>query len=269
MQESDGRFVGSIPANDDRHLGPLIFEPYACDLAARLAAPAPLRVLETAAGTGVATRALAGASPVSTEIVATDLGRPMLDVAAARTDAANVTWWQADALALPFDDGAFDVVACRFGAMFFPGKVTAYREARRELRPGGHFLLSVWDRIERNEVAKVVTEAVAALFPEDPPRFLARAPHGDHDTGAIEGELRAAGFARVAVETVAKTCRASSPRQPSIGFCQGSPLRFEIEAKGPGRLDETTEAAARAIAARFGDGPFDARMQAHDIVAGS
>jgi len=267
VRETDKQFTGSIPGLYDRHLGPLIFEPYARDLAARLADLAPARVLETAAGTGVATRALASALPPGVTIVATDLNRPMLDFAASRTGAANVAWRQADAQALPFDDGAFDAVACQFGAMFFPDKAAAYREARRVLRPGGRFLLNVWDRIERNELAHLVTEAVASLFPEDPPLFLARTPHGYHDADAILDELRAAGFAQVAIETVERRGWAPSPRHPAIGFCQGTPLRLEIEARGPGRLDEATDVAARAVAARFGDGPFDARMQAHVIVA--
>ena len=266
-RETDRQFAGSIPETYDRYLGPLLFEPYARDLAARLAALAPARVLETAAGTGVATRALARALPAGAAIVATDLNRPMLDLAAARMETAEVTWQQADALALPFGDGAFDAVACQFGAMFFPDKAAAYREARRVLRRGGRFVLSVWDRIESNELAHVVDEAVAAQFPEDPPRFLARVPYGYHDADAIIDELRAAGFVEVAVETVARRGRAPSPLHAAVGFCQGTPLRAEIEARAPGRLGGVTDEAARAVAARFGDGPVDSGMQAHVIVA--
>jgi SAM-dependent methyltransferase len=267
VQETDRLFAGSIPELYDRYLGPLIFEPYARDLAARLAAFQPAHVLETAAGTGVATRALARALPSSVTIVATDLNQPMLDYAASHTDADNVTWRQADALKLPFGDGAFDAVACQFGAMFFPDKVDAYREAWRVLRPGGRFLLNVWDRIEHNELAHLVTEAVASLFPEDQPLFLARTPHGYHDTDRMRSELMAAGFVQVAIETVERCSWTPSPRHPAIGFCQGTPLRLEIETRDPGKLGEATDAAARAIAARFGDGPFEGRMQAHVIIA--
>ena len=158
-------------------------------------------------------------------------------------------------------------MACQFGAMFFPDKAAAYVEARRVLRPGGRFVLSVWDRIEHNELAHVVDEAVAALFPEDPPRFLARVPYGYHDADAIIDELRAAGFVEVAVETVARRGWAPSPLHPAVGFCQGTPLRAEIEARAPGRLGGVTDEAARAITAHFGDGPVDSGMQAHVIVA--
>src|SRR5919206_2122742 len=181
MRDTYRLFEGSIPETYDRYLGPLLFEPYARDLAARLADLAPARVLETAAGTGVATRALVRALPAGAVIIATDLNRPMLDLAAARLETAEVTWQQADALALPFADGTFDAVVCQFGAMFFPDKAAAHREARRVLRRGGRFVLSVWDRLERNELAQLVDGAVAARFPEDPPRFLARVPYDYHD----------------------------------------------------------------------------------------
>src|SRR4051794_14558032 len=203
MRDTDRQFAGSIPETYDRYLGPLLLEPYARDLAARLADLAPARVLETAAGTGVATRALARALPAGTPIVATDLNRPMLDLAAARMETAEVTWQQADALALPFADGTFDAVAFQFGAMFFPDRAAGYREARRVLRRGGRFVLSVWDRMGCKELAPGVAGALAAQSPEDPPRFLARVLYGYHDADAIIDELRAAGFVEVDVEMVA------------------------------------------------------------------
>lgn len=267
MMETDRLFVGPIPEIYDRYLGPLFFEPYANDLAARLAAHTPARVLEIAAGTGVATRALATALPATAEIVATDLNQPMVDFAAARTAAANIAWRQADAMRLPFDDGGFDAVVCQFGAMFFPNKVNAYREARRVLRPGGRFFFNVWDRIEENGLAHVLTEALALLFPDDPPRFLARTPHGYYDLDTIRDELWSAGFAEIAIETVEQSSQADSARDPAIGLCQGTPVRDEIEARAPGRLAEATDAASRAIAARFGAGPLAAKMQAHVVVA--
>jgi ubiquinone/menaquinone biosynthesis C-methylase UbiE len=267
MTQADTLFAGSIPALYDRYLGPFIFEPYARDMAARVARLAPRRVLETAAGTGIVTRAMARALPGETAITASDLNQAMIDHAAAKTEAPNVAWRQADALALPFADEAYDAVACQFGVMFFPDKVAGYREARRVLRPGGTFLFSVWDSIENNEISRIVTEAVAALFPADPPRFLARTPHGHHDIAAIREQLGQAGFGRIEIETVEKRGRSPSARDPAMGFCQGSPLRGEIEARDAGRLEEATAAAADAIAARFGPGPIDGKIQARVITA--
>jgi ubiquinone/menaquinone biosynthesis C-methylase UbiE len=263
----DTVFSGSIASIYDDYLGPLIFEPYAQDLATRLSAFNAERVLETAAGTGIVTRALLRSLSGSASVVATDLNQPMLDRAAERVASSRVSWQQADAQALPFPDAAFDAVVCQFGVMFFPDKQKAYREARRVLRPGGHFIFNVWDSIEHNEFTGLVTAAVAEMFPDDPPRFLARTPHGYHDRQAIIAEVKNAGFVNVAAETVTRRSVAPTCRDPAIGFCQGTPLRNEIEVRDASRLAEATEAAAGRIEARFGTGPVDGKIQAHVIIA--
>jgi ubiquinone/menaquinone biosynthesis C-methylase UbiE len=262
MVATDKVFAGSIPEIYDRFMVPLIFEPYAADLAGRVAALAPSDVLETAAGTGVLTRALAAQLAPSTRIVASDLNQPMLDQAAKRQQGGSVEWKQADALALPFGDQSFDVVACQFGAMFFPDKVQGYKEACRVLRPAGRFLFNVWDRIADNEFADVVTEALAGLFPDDPPRFMARTPHGHHDVERIRRDLKAAGFAEVAVDVVDARSKAPSARHVAVAYCQGTPLRNEIEARDAARLEEATDRAADAVAVRFGSGAVDGRIRA-------
>ncbi|TPK62866.1 methyltransferase domain-containing protein [Mesorhizobium sp. B2-4-19] len=268
MLETDKLFAGSIPENYDRYMVPLIFEPFAADLARRAASFSPKAVLEVAAGTGVVTRALAPKLSADATYVVTDLNQPMLDYAASRQARdSRMQWRQADAMALPFEDAAFDLVCCQFGAMFFPSRPSAYREARRVLKPGGHFLFNVWDRIEENVFADDVTNALARMFPNDPPRFLARTPHGYHDTALIRGELEEAGFSGVAIETRAEESRAPSPRLPAVAYCQGTVLRTEIEARDPGELDAATDYAASAIAARYGGGAVAAKIQAHVIVA--
>ncbi|MET1026052.1 MAG: class I SAM-dependent methyltransferase [Dongiaceae bacterium] len=268
MSETDKVFAGSVPALYDRYLGPLLFEPYAIDLAGRFPHLTEGRLLETAAGTGILTRALDRALPRDIQIVATDLNQPMIDHAAGQLSSSRVTWRQADALDLPFEDTVFDAVICQFGAMFFPDKVKAYEEVRRVLKPGGRFVFNVWDRIEENEFAHLVTGALTDLFPRNPPLFLARTPHGHHDLATIRDEIRQAGFTKLTCETLACRSRAGSPRDPAIGYCQGTPLRNEIEARDAGRLAEATAAASEAIAARFGAGPVDGKIHAHIIVAG-
>ena len=267
MTKVDTVFSGSIPSLYDRYLGPLIFEPYAEDLANRLSALNPKRVLEMAAGTGIVTRALLRSLPQSVSIVATDLNQPMLDHAAERVSSERVSLHKADAQSLPFPDHSFDAVVCQFGVMFFPDKPKAYREARRVLKPGGYFIFSVWDRLEYNEFAELTVAAVAELFPDDPPGFLARTPHGYHDQHAIIADVRGAGFGSVTSETVTRRSRAPTCRDPAIGFCQGSPLRNELEARGAARLTEATDAAAVRIAAGLGAGPVDGMIQAHVITA--
>lgn len=264
--ETDTGFSGSIPGLYETHLVPLIFEPYAADLAHRLAPRSPVRVLEVAAGTGVVTRALASLLPAPVSIVATDLNQAMLDQASARRTTRAVEWRQADALQLPFDDGTFDAVVCQFGVMFFPDKAKAFAEAHRVLTVGGVFMFSVWDRIGENEFADVTTTALASRFPADPPRFLARTPHGYHDRAAIERDLANGGFtASAQISTVAARSRAPSPRIPAIAYCQGTPLRSEIEARDPSRLGEATDIVTEAIARRFGRDAVDGRIQAHVV----
>jgi SAM-dependent methyltransferase len=264
----DKVFAGSIPQLYDEYLVPLIFEPYADDLAERVTARKPGSVLEIAAGTGVVTRAMARRLPRSASITATDLNAPMIERAQAVGTSRAVQWRTADAMSLPFGDGSFDVVACQFGAMFFPDRTKAYAEARRVLKPGGAFVFNVWDRIEDNEFADVVTQALAQLFPADPPLFMARTPHGYHDKQRIAADLAQGGFTQgAAIDTVTHRSRAGSPRLPAVAYCQGTPLRNEIESREAGSLARATDHAERAIAERFGSGAVDGRIQAHVIVA--
>jgi SAM-dependent methyltransferase len=191
----------------------------------------------------------------------------MLDRANAIGTSRPVEWRVADAMSLPFDDDEFDLVACQFGVMFFPDKARAFSEARRVLRPGGTLLFNTWDRIEVNEFTLEVTDALTALIPEDPPRFMARTPHGYHDVDVIGGDLARAGFiAAPEIETLSLRSVAASPADPAIALCQGTPLRGEIEARGI-TLDEATRAAERALERRFGTGPIEGQMQAHVIAA--
>ncbi len=263
---TDKVFTGSISKLYESHLVPLIFEPYATDLVNRLVSRTLSGVLEIAAGTGVVTRALASVLPAHASIVATDLNQAMLDQASVVGTKRPVEWRQADAMQLPFADGTFDAVMCQFGVMFFPEKSKAFSEARRVLKPGGVFIFNVWDRIAENEFAETVTSALESVFPKDPPRFLARTPHGYYNRPTIERDLAIGGFTKSAqIATVATRSLAESPRVPAIAYCQGTPLRNEIEARDASRLGEATDIAAEAIAQRFGRGAVDGKIQAHIV----
>jgi ubiquinone/menaquinone biosynthesis C-methylase UbiE len=263
----DRVFNDSIPATYDRCLTPLMFRPYAEDLARRLAGMLPGSVLEIAAGTGVVTEALSRTLTAST-ILATDLNTGMLDAARHRVRAANVHWAVADARALPVGDARFDTVACQFGVMFVSDRPAAYAEVRRVLRPGGRVVFTVWDRIETNPIPCAVAEAVAARYPDDPPRFLPRTPHGYADPDGIRAALDEAGFTDVTIETVTLTSRAPSAWAAAVGFCQGTPMRHEIQDRDPAGVTATTRVVAAELVARFGDGEIAAPMQALVVTAG-
>ena len=268
MANSDKDFVGSIPEIYDTYLVPLIFETYAQDLAERVAELDPTSVLETAAGSGVVARSLAPVLSSEAQYTVTDLNQPMLDHAATRQAAdSRITWRQADAMALPFDDSSFDVVVCQFGVMFYPDRVAGYSEAYRVLKPGGKLIFNVWDRIETNEFADVVAAAVATVFPDDPPQFLPRTPHGYYDESLIRKELGEAGFAEVSFDSLDAISSAPSPRHPAVAYCQGTPLRNEIEERDASLLERVTACAADAVSDRFGTGVVEAKIRGYVFTA--
>jgi SAM-dependent methyltransferase len=268
LPDVDSEFTGSIPEFYDTYLVPLIFEAYASDLAERISSRSPGRVLETAAGSGVVPRALAPLLGSDARYIVSDLNQPMLDHAADKQGPDDrISWRQVDALDLPFDHASFDSVLCQFGVMFYPDRTKGYAEAYRVLRAGGSFVFNVWDHIGVNEFADVVTEAAATVFPDDPPGFLPRTPHGYHDLKLIRAELGEAGFSDVSIVTLAQESSAPSPLHPALAYCQGTPLRNEIESRDPSGLERVTAAAAAAIATRFGKGPVSAKIQAHVVTA--
>jgi ubiquinone/menaquinone biosynthesis C-methylase UbiE len=258
----DSSFTDDVATFYDSTLVPLIFEPYANDLATRTLALQPNSVLEVACGTGVVTRALSTMLPAACAISATDLNEAMVSHAERVGTSRPVQWRQADVAALPYGDGSFDVVLCQFGVMFFPDRVAAYREIRRVLRSGGTFLFNVWSKIEDNEFASVITDALSTLYPEDPPKFLMRTPYGHGCPAEIEADLTAAGFETCVLNERLDVSRAASPDVPAIAFCQGTPLRNEIESLEPGGLERATEVATEALRARYGSGPVEGQISA-------
>lgn len=266
MASVDTKFAGSIPGLYDRYLGPLLFEPYAEEVARRAREFQPRRIIEVAAGTGIVTQALAAALPEA-EIVATDLNQAMLDVAAQKIGSENVAFRVANAQDLPFNDGEVDLVVSQFGVMFYPDKVKGNSEARRVLRDGGRYIAVIWDRLDRNPASQIAHDAVASLYPDDPPSFLARTPFGYADPQWIERDLRSAGFERIEIDTVALESRPVSPRDAATGLVAGCPLAGEVEERDPDGLDAAVGAAAEALRELEVDGRLDSRLSAHIATA--
>ena len=265
--DNDAVFAGSVPQIYDEYLVPLIFERYADDLTARLRHLTSGRVLELACGTGVVTRALASGLPDPVDIVGSDLNEAMIERAAMVGTSRPVTWRQANALELPFADDSFDAVVCQFGVMFFPDKGLAYSEVLRVLRPGGIFVFNTWDRIEDNEFAHTVTSAVGTMFPDDPPVFLARTPHGYHDETTTRDELSRAGFTSIDWQALEFVSTAPTASHPAIAYVTGTPLRDEIEARDASRLDEAIAVAIAAVAERFGNVDLESKLRGYVITA--
>ena len=266
MASVDVRFSGSVPANYERYMVPLLFRPYAEELARRAKALRPRRILETAAGTGVVTAALAETLPEA-EIVATDLNQAMLDVAKTRVTSANVSFRQADALDLPFGDAEFDLVVCQFGVMFYPDKVRGNAEARRVLCDGGNYVMAIWDSIERNPLSDLANQSLRENFPDNPPQFMVRGPFSYHDRETIERDLKAGGFEKVRIETVETTSRSPSADDGARGLVYGSPMGVELWDYGPGALDRVFEHLRESARRYEGPDGFSAPMSAHIVTA--
>jgi SAM-dependent methyltransferase len=267
MSTPAARFTGDIPGFYDRHLGPIIFEDYAADLARRAAAIGGDDVLEIAAGTGISTVALRTAMPVSTRIVATDLNEPMLEIAKCKLGGAkNIAFRQADAMALPFDNAAFDLVAIQFGAMFFPDKAGAFSAVRRVLKPGGTLLFNVWSTMQANPFAEITNAAAIRFFPDNPPKFYLT-PFGYADIDTVHADLAAAGFRDVDHEVVRHQKLVPDWTHFATGAIYGNPIIVDIQASKTVTPEDMIAAVAGELQARFGKAP--AKMPLEAIVYGA
>jgi ubiquinone/menaquinone biosynthesis C-methylase UbiE len=267
MDNKNAQFAGTIPAAYDRYLGPILFQPYAEDLAERLKVDADGSVLELACGTGILTRILRDRLPATTRLVATDLNEPMIRNAARkfRQDEA-IEWQEADASNLPFNDESFDAVVCQFGIMFLPDKTLGAREARRVLKPGGVFLFNVWDSMEHNHLGRIAHETISSFFEKDPPTFY-QVPFGYHDQGEIKRILGDAGFRNVRLDVVSKVGSASRPEDAAQGLVHGNPVAVAITERDPSLLPIITRAVAGALRKQFGEASVRAPMRAIVIEA--
>ena len=258
---NDAAFTGSIPELYETVLVPMMFLDFANELAEVVAQDGPADVLETAAGTGILTRALHRALPGAT-ITATDLNPAMLEQAAASLPGSDaVRWVQANAQELPFEDGSFDALMSEFGIMFFPDRPRAYAEARRVLRPGGRLSAAVWGPLKGNEVSLVVQDALEELFPGRAPAFFRRVPFAYTDHVLIRGELEAAGFSEVTVQDVVRRSAPASSMDIARAHCLGPPLANEL-AESYGDPAQIAGDVARVLDARFGGQPFSGPVTA-------
>lgn len=262
MTEQHAAFIGSIPENYDRYLGPALFEPYAADIVERINVRDGASVLELACGTGIVTRRLRDRLSPSVRLVATDLNEAMIAYAAHKfRPGEGVEWKQADASHLPFDDESFDAVVCQFGLMFVPDKQKAVREAYRVLKPGGTFLFSVWDAIEQNDLAHIAHTTISTFFEHDPPNFY-EVPFCLYDTEVIVSLLTAAGFRDSQLSLLKLPSISPSASEAATGLVEGNPVRVAIEERNPSALPKIVTAVAEAVAARCGDNPVRGSMQA-------
>ncbi|HEY4040976.1 MAG TPA: methyltransferase domain-containing protein [Rhodopila sp.] len=264
--------MSRIPANAmpflrDRYFAPSVLAPFADDLARRLCRLSVGPLLEVAGDTGVLTQAIASAVSAGLTIIATDPTADLVAYASGKPGMARVAWQQADPEALPFQDASFGIVTCQFSLATIPHRLSAFREARRVIKQGGRFVFSVLGTIHHNPIADCLQTALDRLFPDQPPRFLANGLHGYANNAAIDDDLTAAGFTDAVYTTVELPFAAASAQDIALGYCLGTPLRSELEARMPVDTEPAVQAATLALAGRFGTGPVNATMRAQVISA--
>lgn len=259
-------FDQALPDAYDRYLGPLLFQPYAADLVARLDIWPAMQVLELACGTGIVTRALLARLPDDAMLLATDLSAQMLEAAQKQVLAdPRLAWQPADATRLSFDAGSFDAVVCQFGVMFFADKARAFADMHRALRPGGRLLLNTWDSLERNGISRAAHRAMTRVLPVDTPRFF-EVPHHFHDAAVIHGLMQTAGFSDIGIEVVAAEGHSRCPLDAALGLVTGSPVTAVLRERGAS-IEETVAAAARELEAEYGPGPLRVPLSALVVTA--
>ena len=252
MSDDSRGFVGSIPENYDRGLGPIAFAEYAEHTARLVAGYAPSRVLETGAGTGIVTRWLRDLLPVTTRLIATDLNPPMLEIARKKFRSDEpIEFRHADAMALPFADGNFDAVVCQFSAQFFPDKEKSYREVYRVLASGGRYVFSVWDG-GYNRHGLIADEVAARFFPTDPPQFY-RVGLGYNKIDPIKDSLSDAGFIDLRIAVLTREKQVSDIGAFARALVYGNPLIDMIRTRGVVDPDQVVNSLGEALAREFGD----------------
>ena len=263
MASTHASFTGSIPEIYDAHLGPMLFEFPAKDLANRVKdkISAESKVLEVACGTGISTHYLREALPQNVHITATDLNPAMLDFAKNKhANLSGVTFEIADALSLPFDDQVFDAVICQFGIMFFPDKSKGLSEMARALKPGGILAFNVWDSMEQNRSVALAHETITSFFEIDPPQFLTT-PFGFYDIDHIKSLITQTGFTNIESHIVSETVEGLDATHIAKGFVEGNPGVIEINERATVEVSLVTKATADALEKAYGSSPLEVKFQ--------
>lgn len=241
------RYAGNPAENYQRYFVPSIGAPVADDLIETAGPRAGQRVLDVACGTGVVARLAAERVGATGAVAGLDLNPCMLAIARAQASSgATIDWYEANAEAMPFPAGSFDIVLCQMGLQFVANKLAALREIRRVLDIGGR----AWVNVPGPKPAMfgILTDA---LFRHLGP---AAASFGDlvfsmHDVDELTELMRSAGFREIDVESKPRTLPLPPPADFLWQYINSTPL-----AQAAAQADESTrDAIEREVCAQWQD----------------
>jgi ubiquinone/menaquinone biosynthesis C-methylase UbiE len=245
----------------DNFFGPLFFEPFALEVAKRIASLPVSIVVEIAAGTGRVSRHIRENIPPTAKLIATDISDEMLSVGKNKLAHLDIEWQIMDAQALSFNDSSIDLVVCCFGYMFVPDKHKAFAEVYRVLKPGGHFLFTTWDKLENNAASfcsvSVATKYLAEPLPES--SYLATSMS---DAAMITQLAHDAGFEKISVEKLQLLSVSETAKNAALGFIEGASIYGTIKKRNPEKIEEIKIELEKEFASKFGTAPMIAPISA-------
>lgn len=193
----------AVPKAYDEYFVPRLFEPWAKLVLDAAALQRGEALIDVATGPGTVARLAAPLLGPKGRILATDIAKPMLDLARAKPaphDAAAIEYVESGAAPLAAPSDAFDVLICQQGLQFFPDRPAALREMRRVLKSGGRALIAIWAEIERNQIFDAFHRALRQTVPADLAALIT-APFSWHRVSELKTAAEDAGFRDVRVLT--------------------------------------------------------------------
>ncbi len=252
-------FAGMVTLNYDRYLGPLNFEPFAIDLAARVRKDTK-SVLEIACGTGRLTRQLRNVLPLTAELTCTDLSMDMIDFAQSSLMDNSINFLPANAQDLPFEDNSFDLVVCQFGYMFTTDKQKAFSEAFRVLKKNGVILFNTWDKLENNKIRVTMRKILDNFFQREMD-FL-DVPFSMSNPAETSVLLKNAGFTNIEYSLVTLGGTSPTALDAAKGLIKGNPIYKEILERDENGPEKLIAIAEEEIARLFGNNPTKCELNA-------
>lgn len=161
------------------------------------------RIMDIGCGCGATTFDLAAAAGTSGRALGADISAPMIARAKERAAAlgSSAEFLLADAASHEFAPGSFDILASRFGIMFFEKPVAAFAHLRGTLAPAGRTAFVCWRAFKDNAWAALPYMAAKSLLPEqEPPVPGAPGPFAFDEADRFRGVLTEAGFGAIEIE---------------------------------------------------------------------